>query len=857
MNSNEWKDTLLEWLETFYYYFDMFIRVLKSFAGIIILLVLVVGALIGGAAAGYFASLVNPTVPSHEVMAEEVQQYSVTSSAYYADGTLISELQSDLSRTPTTIDKVSPQFLDALIAVEDEYFMEHGGIVPKAIIRALMQEALGSESQTGGSTLTQQVIKQQLLSNEVTHKRKVNEILLAMRLEDAMSKEEILEAYVNVSPFGRNNRGQNIAGIQEAAEGIFGVQPADLTLPQAAFLAGLPQSPIAHSPYNNDGTIKQDVSSGLNRKNVVLFNMLREDYITQEEYEEARDYDLTQDFIAREEDNEGSTRQSYIYDLAEREARDIIIQQMINRSDYSNQDVADDPELSADFYNRADNMLRSQGINIYTTIDRELHLTINRTAQEQLAGLGMEKSLTYTDPNTGEAVTETFPIQLGSTIIDNKTGSVLAFIGGRDYDYSNYNIPFDSRRSSGSTIKPIVSYGPALAEHIITPHTVVADTPYSVPDGGSGRHNIKNYGATTNQWLPAKDWLARSQNIPTIKIFMELIEQGIDVEQYVRRLGLGPNAIGSEEFNNPSLSLGGLTRGPTITELVAAYSAFGNNGVFNDPHVIDRIEDANGNVLYESESNMEPVRVWDEATNYLLVDMLRGVTHSDIGTSREVPNNLQFDVDLLSKSGTSNEYKDIWFIGSTPTITIGTWIGYDNQNISVGFDYGVHPSVRNRRLWTALMNSIYQTNPDLLGLGQEFYMPSDKLTTETIASQTGMKPGQVTMPNGKTTNFSGSPVQGLFDIENVPGTTKYNFTVQATGSELSRFWSRYNRPPAPRKKPESSDSSDADDTTDDETTDDTETDETEESTEEEGSLEGTVRDIIDNIIGNEEEENSE
>src|SRR5699024_10917327 len=437
-------------------------------------------------------------------------------------------------------------------------------------------------------------------------------------------------------------------------------------------------------------TIKQDVSSGLNRKNVVLFNMLREDYITQEEYEEALDYDLTQDFIAREEDNEGSSRQSYIYDLAEREARDIIIQQMINRSDYSNQDVAEDPELSADFYNRADNMLRSQGINIYTTIDRELHLTINRTAQEQLAALGMEKSLTYTDPNTGEAVTESFPIQLGSTIIDNKTGRVLAFIGGRDYDYSNYNIPFDSRRSSGSTIKPIVSYGPALAEHIITPHTVVADTPYSVPDGGSGSHNITNYGATTNQWLPAKDWLARSQNIPTIKIFMELIEQGIDVEQYVRRLGLGPNAIGSEEFNNPSLSLGGLTHGPTITELVAAYSAFGNNGVFNDPHVIDRIEDANGNVLYESESNMDPVRVWDEATNYLLVDMLRGVTHSDIGTSREVPNNLQFDVDLLSKSGTSNEYKDIWFIGSTPTITIGTWIGYDNQNISVGFDYGVH-----------------------------------------------------------------------------------------------------------------------------------------------------------------------
>lgn len=860
MDSNQWKETLLEWLETIYYYFDIFIRVLKSFAGIVLLLILVGGALVGGAAAGYFASLVNPTIPSHEVMAEEVQQYSVTSSAYYADGTLISELQSDLRRTPTTIDNVSPQFIEALIAVEDEYFMEHDGIVPKAIARALLQEALGSETQTGGSTLTQQVIKQQLLSNEVTHERKVNEILLALRLENAMSKDEILEAYINVSPFGRNNRGQNIAGVQEAAEGIFGVQPADLNLPQAAFLAGLPQSPIAYSPYNNDGTTKEDVSSGLNRKDVVLFNMLREDYITQEEYEEARDYDLTQDFIAREEDEEGTTRQSYVYDLAEREARDIIIQQMIDRSEYTNEEVAEDPEISADFYNRADTMLRSQGINIYTTIDRDLHRAINQTAQEQLETLGYEKSLTYTNSD-GETVTETFPIQLGSTVIENSTGRVLAFIGGRDYEYSNYNIPFDSRRSSGSTIKPLVSYGPALAEHVITPETIVPDTEYSVPDGGTGTHSITNYNEITDDWLPAKDWLPRSQNIPTIKIFMEMMEQGIDVEPYVRRMGLGPQAIGSDEFNNPSLSLGGLTNGPTITEMVAAYASFANNGVFNETHVIDRIEDANGNVLYESEPNIESTRVWDEATNYLLVDMLRDVTHSEIGTSREVPNNLDFDIDMLSKSGTSNEYRDIWFVGSTPNISIGTWIGYDNQNISVDFDYGIHPSVRNRRLWTSLMNSMYQTNPDLLGVGEEFYMPTDKLTTETIATQTGMQPGNVSMPDGDTTNFTGSTTEALFDSENVPGTTEYDFAIQATDSELARFWARYNRSSSGGSS--SGGSSDSDDSysSDEDTSDDSSESETEESTEDEneesGSLEDTVRDFIDNIIGNNDENEEE
>lgn len=855
MNSNNWKQTLLEWLEIFYYYFDIFVRVLKSFLGIFLLIVLVIGALAGGAAAGYFASLVDGNIPSREVMAEEVTQYSVTSSAYYADGTLISELRSDLSRTPTTLDKVSPQFLEALIAVEDEYFMEHDGIVPKAIVRALLQEFTGSESQTGGSTLTQQVIKQQLLTNEVSHKRKVNEILLALRLEDGMDKDEILEAYVNVSPFGRNNRGQNIAGIQEAANGIFGVEPSELTLPQSAFIAGLPQSPIAYSPYNQDGTIKEDLSSGINRMNNVLFNMYREHYITREEYDEAREYDIASDFIPRVEDDEGSSRQSYIYDLAEREARDIILDQMIERSEYSVEEINENDDLRTEFYNRADNMLRSQGINIYTTVDRDLHLAINRTAQAQIDSLGTERSITYTDSSTGEPVTESFPIQVGATVLDNATGRVLAFIGGRDYDYSNYNIPFDSRRSSGSSIKPIVSYGPALAEHVITPKTVIADTEYSVPDGGTGQHAIRNYGEITNQWLPAQDWLARSQNIPAIKIFMEMMENDIDVEPYVRRLGLGPNAIGSDEFQNPSLSLGGLTHGPTVTELTGAYAAFGNNGVFNEPHVIDRIEDANGNILYETEETIEPVRVWDEATNYLLVDMLRDVTHSDIGTGREVPSNLQFNIDLLSKSGTSNEYKDIWFVGSTPRISLGAWIGYDNQNISVGHDFGIHPSVRNRRLWAALMNSIYQTKPDVLGIGEEFHFPSESLTSETILTQTGMKPGTVTMPNGSQSSISGSTTTAWFNSENVPGVTEYDFTVQAKPEELARFWARRTSTPSSGgSSGGSSQSSTPNESTEpgEDNSDSTAPDE-----EDGANLEDTVRGFIDSIIGGDSDDDTD
>ncbi len=841
---------------------------MKSLLGVFIFLFVVAGALAGGLAAGYFASLVDGDIPSQEVMAEEVTQYSITSTAHYADGSLISELRSDLVRTPTTIDKVSPEFIDALVAVEDEYFLEHEGIVPKAIVRAMLQEFTGSESQTGGSTLTQQVIKQQLLSNEATHKRKVNEILLALRLENFMDKEQILEAYINVSPFGRNNRGQNIAGIQEATEGIFGIQPDELNLPQAAFIAGLPQSPIAYSPYNQDGSIKEDLSRGLARKDIVLFNMYREDYITLEEFEEARDYDLEPDFIPRQEDEDGSERQFYVYDLAEKEARDIIINQIIETSDYSPEEVQEDNELAEEIYNQADTMMRSQGIKIYTTIDKDLHTAINQAAQAQIDSLGSEKTITYTNSD-GETVTESFPIQLGATVIENETGRVLAFVGGRDYDYSNYNIPFDSRRSSGSTLKPLVAYGPALAEHIITPQTVIPDTPFSVPSGG-GTHAISNYGETTNQWRPAEDWLPKSQNIPASRVFMELLENDIDVEQYVRRLGLGQDAISSDEFNNPSLALGGVTHGPTVTELTAAYAALANNGVFNPPHVIDRIEDANGNVLYETSENNEPSRVWSEASNYLLVDMLRGVTHSDIGTGSEIPGNLQFDADLLSKSGTSSEYKDVWFVGSTPNVSLGTWLGYNNQNISVEYDYGVHPSVRTRRLWANLLNTIYQTNADLIGLGEEFYMPEDKLTTETISTQTGMKTGRVELPDGKVVNLGGPTTEALFDAENVPGTTVYDFTVQATSSELDNFWSgranRNTRGSSSNTNGSSSGSSSGGSDGQEDTDDDQEDGQDQAGEEENAgndqdddasSIESTLRNFIDSIIGGNDDQDED
>src|SRR5690625_2041797 len=208
----------------------------------------------GGIGAGYFASLVkDEPIRSYEEMERDIYNYEETSRLYFANNKFLGDIRSDLHREKVSLDDISEVLIQAVIATEDEYFNEHNGVVPKAIVRALLQEVVNADRKTGGSTLTQQLIKNQVLTNEVSFERKAKEILLALRLERFFDKDEILEAYLNVIPYGRNAAGENIAGIQTAAKGVFGVKANELNLPQAAYLAGLPQSPSAYTPFKSSG----------------------------------------------------------------------------------------------------------------------------------------------------------------------------------------------------------------------------------------------------------------------------------------------------------------------------------------------------------------------------------------------------------------------------------------------------------------------------------------------------------------------------------------------------------------------------------------------------------------------------
>ena len=256
-----------------------------------------------GVALGYGVALFDKAkVPQAEDLVKQVKNISSISEIVYADGSVIASIESDLLRTSVSSEEISDNLKKAIVATEDEHFLEHKGVVPKAVIRATLGTFAGLGSSSGGSTLTQQLIKQQVVGDAPTLARKATEIVDALALERSMSKDEILTTYLNVAPFGRNHKGQNIAGAQQAAEGIFGIDANKLSIPQAAFLAGLPQSPITYSPYENTGELKsdEDLKLGLKRAKDVLYNMYRTGALTQEEYDQYKDYNLKQDFCHQE-----------------------------------------------------------------------------------------------------------------------------------------------------------------------------------------------------------------------------------------------------------------------------------------------------------------------------------------------------------------------------------------------------------------------------------------------------------------------------------------------------------------------------------------------------------------------------
>ncbi|MBY7143890.1 penicillin-binding protein [Virgibacillus sp. NKC19-3] len=686
----------------------------------------------GGIGAGYFASLVkDEPVLSYESMEQDIYNYEETSELYFADEQSLGDIRSDLHREEVDLENISETLIHAVIATEDEYFNEHEGVVPKAILRAVVQEATNADNQSGGSTLTQQLIKNQVLTDEVSFERKAKEILLALRLERFFDKGEILEAYLNIVPYGRDASGRNIAGIQTAAKGIFNLNADEVNLPQAAYLAGLPQSPSSYTPFSNQGDLKDedDLKAGLNRMKSVLQRMYDEGYITNSEYEEALDYDIVGDFA----DKFQSPIEQYpslTFELQDR-ATDIIMKHIANEDGYTSEDLNNDADLRKEYEELAERDLRRSGYQIHSTIDKDIFDTMQEIT-EKFDNFGPD-TVTTVELENGEETEITQQVQASGILIENSSGKIISFVGGREYNEDNQlNYATNAVRSNGSTIKPLLVYAPAMEKGIIQPGSPIADVDLPI---GPQEWEPSNYSGAHYGIIPARKALSNSYNVSTARIYSQMIED--DPGEYIKKMGI--TTIADEEFENPSLSIGGTTTGVTLEENTNAFATFGNNGQFADAYMIDKITTKDGETIYEHENETEDV--FSPETNYLTIDILRDVM--DDGTGTHVNSQLaNTSVDWAGKTGTSQDWENAWFVATNPNVTFGTWMGYDIPDSLYRSSDPQGYSYRVQQFWAELINGAAERNPDLINPSSSFEQP-DGVVEQSYCLISGMLPSDL------------------------------------------------------------------------------------------------------------------
>ena len=718
-----------------------------------------IGGLFGaGVALGYGVALFDKAkVPQAEDLVKQVKNVSSISEIVYADGSVIASIESDLLRTSVSSEEISDNLKKAIIATEDEHFLEHKGVVPKAVIRATLGTFAGLGSSSGGSTLTQQLIKQQVVGDAPTLARKATEIVDALALERSMSKDEILTTYLNVAPFGRNHKGQNIAGAQQAAEGIFGIDANKLSIPQAAFLAGLPQSPITYSPYENTGELKsdEDLELGLKRAKDVLYNMYRTGALTQEEYDQYKDYNLKQDFLPSGTIN--AVSRDYLYFTAMAEATDRMYDYLVQQDNVSSQELKKEAVQKA-YHERAEQELSNGGYKITTTINKKIHTAM----QNAVANYGR-----LVDDSTGQP-------EVGNVLMDNKTGAVLGFVGGRNYQINQNNHAFDTKRSPASTTKPLLAYGIAIDQGLMGSASILSNYPTKFSNGNP----IMYVNSPGTGMMTLGEALNYSWNIPAYWTYRMLREKGVDVKGYMEKMGYEIPEYGIE-----SLPMGGGIE-VTVAQHTNGYQTIANNGVYHQKHVISKIESPDGRVIYEFQD--KPVQVYSKATATIMQSLLREVISSRITSSFQTDlasiNSSLARADWIGKTGTTNEDENMWLMLSTPRLTLGGWLGHDdNRPMAKGAGH-----YRNAKYMAYLVNAIQQAEPGVWG-NERFNLDSS-VTQSQVLRSTGQKPGKVSV-NGKTVDLSGSTVTSYWANKAGAPTTSYHFAIGGSEADYQNAWS--------------------------------------------------------------------
>lgn len=565
---------------------------------------------------------------------------------------------------------------NAFISIEDERFYDHGGIDVKRILGAALinfkHKITGKRGLQGASTITQQLIKNTLLSSEVTVKRKVQEIYMAIQLEKILNKNQILESYLNTIYLGGRAH-----GVEAASEQYFSKPSKDLSLPQCAFIAGLTQSPSFYYPFSNN--CKKNKSIYLNRTKTVLAKMYQNNYITQKEYNSA----------IQEINSKGlqfkpniSTSFKMNYEWFSREVIKQVKNDLQKKYHYTEAQV--------------NSQIMYGGLKIYTTMDRDMQNNTQSILNDDSSfGINSKYKNGIMEP------------QASAVIIDYHTGEVKALVGGRGKQPPmSYNRASSFYRPAGSSIKPLTVYAPAIDTKKDTSASIIEDAPLPADIGRlyssdpNKPYNPKNSNNSYYGNITLADALMHSVNIVAVKLEHQLgLKTGIE---YAEKFGL--KLDNDDKSSISALSLGQLHYGTNTLTMAAAYGVFGDNGVYIKPRMYTRVEDKTGKVLLEN--NPCSRRVLSPQAAYIMYDLLKGPVSPEGTGSAAVFG----DMPVRGKTGTSTASKDLWFCGLTPYYSAAVWIGTDNNsNFSESLQYGKYiGSSDAARIWGLIMKSAHR-----------------------------------------------------------------------------------------------------------------------------------------------------
>jgi penicillin-binding protein 1A len=628
---------------------------------------------------------------------EETFTSDQSSIIYASDKTRIAELKGDKDSYYLTFDKIPDNVKNAFIDTEDRTFYEHKGIDMKAIFSAGIQlirsKLTHTDIQRGGSTITQQLAKTEFLYPQQTYERKIREIFLAMEMEKKYSKKQILEFYINNVYFMNG-----YYGIEAASRGYFSKKSQELDLAQTAFLCSIPNSPTYYDPLKHYDHVVE-------RKNRILKEMYEQKSITESEYQEALNEKVK---LKREHKLK---LENYMTTFAVHCATEAL---MSNDGFEFRNSFSSDADRTAyqdsydELYNQIKNSLYSNGYKIYTSLNKKKQNTLQKTIDNALSA--------FTDKDKG-----IYKFQSAATCIDNKTGRVVAIVGGRSQSRSTgytLNRAYQSYRQPGSSFKPIAVYTPAL-ERGYNPNTIVDDSEIEDgPQDADGRFLGK---------MTLRTAVEKSRNAVAWRIFEELTPQvGLSYP-----INMDFRGLTSADFI-PAASIGGLTHGVTTTNMASAYATIENGGVFRTPTCIVRIKDSHGNTVVTPTQSIKAKNIYLTDAAHMMTDILQGVLIRGTAAGHAIPG-----MSCAGKTGTTNDHKDGWFCGFTPYYTTSVWVGYDNP-VSV---YGLSGASYPLSIWQTYMTEIHQglTNVEFDLSTENGPYPEVSLTplpTETAAEKT-------------------------------------------------------------------------------------------------------------------------